>query len=245
MTAIERPHGKDAPLIGDEPMVELFRTPKSGSAYMLVRPETADHNNLYSCLTEDEYGLRGISLGAGIALDVGAHIGGVTVGMAMDNPEARVIAVEALSANVELLAQNVERNHCRNVTVMHAAAAAPGTKTATVQWDFDGSESGRHHRFIGNAQNIGAKGGSEEKVRAVSLGEIVAEHGPIDFMKIDIEGGEYAFLDTPAVKDVDQIVGEHHDGIARIHAMLDATHDVTVTSGNDQFGGFRARRRTE
>lgn len=240
---LTRPHGHDAPLVGQDPMVEMFRTPRGRNAYLLVRPDTADHNNVTSCLTEDEYGLRDLSLGAGIALDVGAHIGGVTVGLALDNPEATVIAIEALTANVELLAQNVARNDCGNVIVKHAAAAKPGTKTAIVRWNFDGSESGQHHRFIGNATNIGATGGEQEKVSAISLDTLVKEHGPIAFVKIDIEGGEYAFLDTPAVKDVQEFRGEFHAGFQRITEMLSPTHHVYLTSGTDQFGGFRAVKR--
>jgi tRNA G46 methylase TrmB len=92
------------------PSLEQFRTPRGRAASLYVREGTADHNNVYSCLNEDEYRLTDLDLGEGVALDIGAHIGGVTIALALDNPQAHIIAVEALGANVEVLRANVETN---------------------------------------------------------------------------------------------------------------------------------------
>lgn len=225
----------------------LVRVPTMSGreAVFEVRTGTSDHNSVWSCTAEDEYGLRGVS--ARMVVDVGAHIGGVTVCMAMDNPDARVIAVEALSANAELLQANVDRNGVSDrVTVLHRAASKPGKRTAMVAWNFKDGENGRHHRFI---SNVGLpanrrRQADNEEVDCIDLGALVEmSGGHIDVMKVDIEASEYAFLSSPAVKDVDLIVGEHHTGFQPLLQLLTATHDVALTGGTDDFGGFRATHR--
>lgn len=240
-----RLHGKDAPLVGDEPMVEEFRTPRGKAAYFAVRPGTNDHNTIFSCTTEDEYRLRDIELGDGWALDVGAYIGGVAIALALDNPDAHVIAVEALSVNVELLRDNCERNGVSDrVTILHAAAHRPGRKTAVVEWNFGADEAGQHHRFVGNAHGFNQEGAQREDVKALSLDAFVKlAGGEIAFAKVDCELCEYDVLKTPAVKSVALFRGEFHGGYDRIVELLGDTHDVKQTSGTEAFGGFEAVRR--
>ena len=59
-----------------------FRTPRGRSVSLSYREDTNDYNALRSCLDEDEYRLAELTL-TGTALDVGAHIGGVTVALAL------------------------------------------------------------------------------------------------------------------------------------------------------------------
>ncbi len=161
----------------------------------------------------------------------------MTVALALDNPDLHVIAVEALSANVELLERNVEANGLTNVTIVHGAAEKPGKKSVSVRWGFDDNESGVHHRFIGNAQ-VGVTGGDVEKVDAWQLPD-----SEIVFAKIDCEGCEYNVLASPNVKHIAEIRGEYHGGFDQLVALLAATHTVTQTSGIETFGGFRAVRK--
>jgi len=148
--------------------------------------------------------------------------------------------VEALGANVELLRRNVDANGVTDrVTVIHGAATNPGKKIATVRWNFDDTESGRHHRFIGNAQLGGSEGDSEE-VAAWSLDDLPSD---IAFCKIDCELCEYDLLNSPNVKRIAEIRGEFHSGIERIIGLLDATHVVTQTGGYEGTGAFKAIRR--
>lgn len=220
---------------------ETFLSPRGRKVSLYVRSGTADHNNAYSCLTEDEYGLRERFL-SGVAVDVGAHIGGVTLAMAVDNPEVRVISIEALSANVEILQKNVEKNGvAERVTILHAGACALGTKKVDVEWDFDQTESGAHHRFIGNASGIPHEGAKSEEVPGISLASLVEAYGEIEFMKIDCEGCEYEFLRGP-VEKVKEIRGEFHAGIDRIIGLLEGSHNVSLTGGTETFGEFRAVR---
>lgn len=214
-----------------------YRTPKGNAAVMLWREGTSDHNSIFSCMTEDEYGLKDLTL-EGTALDVGAHLGGVTISLAVDNPNLRVIAVEALSENVELLRRNVFANAVSDrVTVIHAIAGLPGKagRTGTVRWNFDANESGQHHRYIANAHLM--EGGQSESADILSLDDV---DGDIAFAKVDCEGCEYDFLRSKAIKNVREIRGEFHSGFERVYEMLNDTHVVTLTSGTEAFGGFRA-----
>lgn len=207
------------------------------------REGTADFNNLRSCMDEDEYALRDVEF-SGTAVDVGAHIGGVTVSLALDHPQCRVIAVEALSENVTVLERNVEQNGLGNVTVLHRAAAEPGRKRAKVEWNFRGNESGDHHRYIGNAvlPPDATRDSDSEMVQCIDLTALVAmAGGRIDFMKIDAEGAEYPlFADQSALYNLGEIRGEFHAGWAPLVALLERTHIVHLLSGTDHFGGFKA-----
>lgn len=229
-------------LTATELLVKGYMTPKGNRAVMSIRGETSDHNTVYSAMTEDEYRLRDLDLGHGVALDVGSHIGSVAIGLAIDNQDARIVAVECLSENVALLRQNAEANGVSDrITIIHAAACRLGVTEALVKWNFDGeSEAAAHHRFIANATNIPFDKAETEPVEGVSLDQIVDQHGPLDFCKIDCEGCEYEFLTSTSVRDVKLFRGEFHDGFERIVWMLADTHHVKRTSGTEAFGAFEA-----
>ena len=200
-----------------------FRTPRGRSVTLSYRADTNDYNTLRSCLDEDEYRLADLHLD-GTALDVGAHIGGVTVALAIDNPDLHVVAIEAVPPNVALLRENVERNGLSDRVTIVPAAAGKG-KTAIIRWAFEGNESADHHAFIGNAvmPESDLRIAHRERVPVVSLAALVAEHGPISFAKIDCEGCEYDFLRGKALSQVAIIRGEEH------HGPLPAMPGFTIT----------------
>ena len=131
-----------------EPRQERFTTPRNQPVTMWVRADTNDWNTLYSCLTGDEYGLRDLHL-SGWALDVGAYTGGVTVALAMDNPELQVVAVEPVPGNVELLRLNLEANGLTDRVTVVEGAAGDGSKV-NIRYGYSGSELATHHAFVGN-----------------------------------------------------------------------------------------------
>src|SRR5439155_425299 len=80
--------------------------------------------------------------------------------------------------------------------------------------------------------------------RGVSLSSLLKtyEIDRVRFLKIDCEGCEWSFLTSKDISRVDEIIGEFHfagrmDGV---HALLDATHEVTYLGGEDTIGLFRA-----
>ena len=235
----------------NERLRAAWRTPKGNVAIFEFRNGTSDWNTLQSCTAEDEYGLRALRL-SGVALDIGAHIGGVSIGLAIDNPDLRVIAVEAVPDNAALLEHNATLNGVADrLTVLNAAAAAPGVDSVVINYGYRGNEAAEHHAWIGNITMLEGQGGrpdhDEVRVPGVSLtGLFALAPEPVSFAKVDCEGGEYGFLSDPAVRFLPRIVGEYHPlgpdpsgaEAKRIFrrsdlvALLAPTHDLTFPPVN-------------
>ena len=217
--------------------VWVGRTPAGAHYAMSVRPGTSDWNTVNSCARpNDEYHLpTGLS---GWALDVGAHIGACAVPLLIDNPDLRVIAIEALPENVDMLRANAARNQVSDrLIVLHGAAAGYGTTRVTIHYPAD-----PEHRYIGNADHPGTPTLSAD-VDGFDLDALLAalpDAGRFVWAKVDCEACEYPLLSSARVDRIDHIEGEHHRGIAGIRERLEATHDVDITSGTDDFGTFRA-----
>jgi FkbM family methyltransferase len=224
-----------------------FKTPRGRSAAMAYRADSSDWNTLWSCMNEDEYDLASLTL-TGAALDIGAHVGGVTIGLAIDNPDLRVIAVEPVPPNAELLRGNLARNGIGDrVTVIENAAG--GKEPVTVWYGYKGTEAAEHHAFIGNSSLAYAKASKIEHdtiryQHPWTLSRLLELAGPVSLLKIDCEGGEYAVLADPAVAKVPLILGEWHPVRGRlipdVLALLEATHDVTFSGPEAGPGGFVA-----
>lgn len=214
-------------------------TPHGRQYAMRVRPGTSDWNTVNACAwPHDEYHLPADL--SGWALDIGAHIGAATIPLLLDNPDLRVIAVEALPENTALLAYNAERNGvaCR-LTIMRRAAA---NTDAPVTIGYPADEQ---HRYIGNADHpTGAQ--RSVAVKGITLRGLMllrgpdAQDEPFAWTKIDCEGCEYPLLDSPVAGALTRIAGEHHAGLARITALLGGTHAVHLVTGTSDFGTFRA-----
>ncbi len=220
----------------------VFRTPRGQTVSMKYREDTNDWNVLWSCLTEDEYSLKGLKL-SGTALDIGAHIGGVTIALAFDNPELRVVAVEAVPPNVDLLRENVEMNGLADrVEVINAAAG----KSGLVKWAFEGSgDVGSHNAFVGNALlDLPVVEHQRTQLPTRSLASLVGDG--VEFVKIDCEGCEWDML-TPSLKKVARIHGEWHptDGHTQKDievALAKAGYTFTFSGPVAGPGGFEAWR---
>lgn len=240
-----------------ETQTGVFRTPHGRSVEMAIRADTNDWNTLQACMTEDEYGLRDYRID-GAAIDIGGYLGGVGIGLALDNPEARVIIVEPVPPNAALIRQNIALNGVTDrVTLIEGAAGGPDP--VHVWYGYRGTELAEHHAFVGNSTLAYDNGGElahEEVVHEVpwSLADLIKASGAerVDIVKIDCEGGEWVILADPAVSRVDLIVGEAHS--VRGHRgsdivdLLADTHVVTLTGNPDDIAaggtcGFVAVRR--
>jgi FkbM family methyltransferase len=214
-----------------------FRTPRGRSVTLNYREDTNDWNTLNACLTEDEYGLKDLHL-SGVALDIGAYIGGVTIGLALDNPDLHVVAVEAVPPNVVLLRENLTRAGAADRVTVVEGAAGDG-QPVMLNWGYSGNEAADHHSFIGNAVMAEAdlRASHAAMVPTITLASLVADYGPFSFAKVDCEGCEYPFLSGSGLEGVALIRGEEHYGPLDLPG-----YDVTYTQGNAP-RGFEAIRR--
>lgn len=225
----------------------------------VTREGTVDANAVYA-LADDEYRLWDRSF-SGWAIDVGAQIGTVGIDLARRNPSLRVVCVEAVPESSAILEQNAARLGDGRVVSVRAWAGEPNDLTGTCHYGYRGGdvESDGYvsaHRFVGNTWLDSRDPEFSIELPAVSLDALIDTYGMGDVavLKIDCEGCEWAFLDTPAIAKVALIVGEYHGGypgrsqhqpdpVGRIRALLEPTHDVTFWGTEPIIGTFEAVRR--
>jgi len=216
--------------------VVIFHTPRGVPVPMTIRQGTNDWNTLNACMTEDEYGLRDWH-GTGWALDIGGYLGGVGIGLAVDNPDLRVLIVEPVPDNIRLIRANIALANVGDRVELVEGAIGDGGPVS-VWHGYQGTEAAEHHRFVGNSSLAYDHGGElahEETVyQSLTLGDLMVEALTERFalVKIDCEGGEWAFLEDPDVASCDVILGEAHSVRGHrgddIVGLLSATHDVTL-----------------
>lgn len=226
-------------------------TPKhQREAKFLTRTDTNDGALVVGIVADDEYGLRDLPQLSGTAIDVGAHIGTVAVTLAIDHPDLRVIAVEPVPENVEVLRANIAENGLNDrITVWPAAAAGPRARSVSLTWNYRSAAQEppayvKDSRYIAGIYDAADSDSDTFKVTAVDLAGLMAGLDTVALLKVDCEGCEWSFLRSKRTADVEIIVGEFHNGhgIAGLRKLL-PTHDVEQTDGGPDVGIFRAVRR--
>ena len=109
----------------------------------------------------------------GVVVDVGAFVGEFSIAAA--NKGAKVWAYEASPGNYELLVNNP--NFHENITAHNMAVVGDCSK----KWLCPG---------LGPTTKI-REWAEGQKIETISLMDVIRKHAPIDFLKIDIEGGEH------------------------------------------------------
>lgn len=208
--------------VDQDPTVTI-RTAGGHTAYLAVRQDTNDAALAWGIIEGNEYPfatMRGLS---GWAIDIGAHIGIVSVALALDNPDLKVVAVEALPENAAMLRRNVLLNGLSERVFIEEAAASDESEykaeaTIPIVYGWSKAQNQPDHymaesRFIGGM--VGANDTSKTALcPALSLGGIIAKYAmtEVELVKIDCEGCEWFFLRSPSLKRVRRIVGEMHIG---------------------------------
>ncbi len=154
----------------------------------------------------DSYKLDGFTAQDGdVILDIGAHVGIVSIYLAKCWPGTRIYAFEPVRENFANLERNVKVNAVTNVKAFRLAV----------------SGNGRPLRLRGNmSQNSGGVSayaggnGRARKVKSVTLKQIFTnlEIDRCKLLKIDCEGAEYEILESAGelLSKVDYLVGEFH-----------------------------------
>jgi FkbM family methyltransferase len=142
------------------------------------RPGTTDRQVVEECWGSNDYRVAPQGFRGGTVLDIGANIGAFTV-LAAKAGAGMVWAVEPETANAERLAHHVDVNHVgdRVEIIREAVTAEVGAELAMAGTG-------------GGALLTGEAGG----VRTTSMPALLAHTGPVGFLKMDIEGGEYDAL---------------------------------------------------
>lgn len=223
-----------------------YDTPNGRRVTMHYRTGTNDHNTLWASLNEDEYHLRGERF-TGTAIDVGGYLGSVGIGLAVDNPDLRVVIVEPVPPNADLIESNIDANRLADRVTLIRGAVGKGGESVDIWYRFRGSESLEHHAFVGNstlAYETTVLEHDTATYTAIGLADLTERYGPLALLKVDTEGAEWAFLDSPAIRDVATIVGEWHPvrdhTLGDLLSLLEPTHTVTADGPQAGPGGFRA-----
>ena len=226
------------------------RTPGGIDFLASQRFGTNDGAVMAAILGDDEYHLQSLYPITGWVLDIGAHVGTVGIAIALDNPEARVVAVEPLPENVESIQTNLELAKIGDrVFVEPSAATDTRHKTVEITYRYtsvipqDGSAGvDRNYldqcRYVANIFQQMPDGpiitSESVKVQGISLAKLLTKYeiDRVELLKIDCEGCEWQFLRSKAIGRVDRIVGEYHDALtfADLEAILSPTHVVTQWS---------------
>jgi FkbM family methyltransferase len=163
----------------------VFRA--DGFEFLVRRGTWADESIVRHVVTEREYAPPGYEIGPDdTVIDIGGNIGAFAVSACRAASNGWVIVYEPEPDNAALLRGNLDRNLCRNVTVVNAAVSGRG---GVLSLHLNPDNSGGHsiHRD---------HGGPTVTVPAIALRDLFDEHAVerCDFLKIDCEGAEYDIL---------------------------------------------------
>ena len=233
-------------------------TVSGNPASMWTRDGTSDLSVVHATFGTDEYHLARRAL-RGWAIDLGGHVGTIAAALLTDYPDLRVIVVEPLPDNLDMIRQNLAPFGDRAVIV--EGAAGDGERVDVGQ-EFGGiadlPESYREtNRFIGRDVSISIRDplsvAAVVNVPVVTLAGLMKTYGisEVALVKTDSESGEYPFFSDPkANAKVRIIVGELHDSWTsgkRITDLLAKTHEmvrIDPEPPDGVTGIFEAQRRT-
>jgi FkbM family methyltransferase len=165
-------------------------------------------------LLSDIYGLESIAFQPeDIVIDVGAHIGLVSLYLAKRWPFLRIFAFEPHPTNHANLSRNLRLNNVSNVSVFQQAVTADGRPIMLRL--VDSNTGGATTVFdMAGAYTVGP-------VESVTLQDIfdrtVAQDQRCRLLKIDCEGMEYEIFPSPVLDRVDFFAAEFHEGVLYEH----------------------------
>ena len=157
-------------------------------------------------------------------IDCGSHIGMSVLYFKREYPDAKIIAFEPDPNNFQILMKNIRANSLGNVTATNAALATCRGRVA-----FYGQIHGDSPDTRGNSimRYWGDRGNSDRiTVNAVRLSSYI--QGPVDYLKLDIEGAEQQVLEDiqNKLKYVRDLYVELHETSA---AAEETDLDLVVT----------------
>lgn len=207
-----------------------------------VRPDSKDCETVFSYWTPGKvtYGIEGFGISDGdTIIDVGAHIGVVSVRMATGSKDVKVYALEPFPENYALLKQNIRENSLEGTIIPHQLAVSHVSGRREL---FTCTERADGHTFYPHKD---FRFGRPIEVDCISLTEFVSREAieRVDFLKMDAEGAEYdVFLegDLSFLNKVTRMAVESHPchpeyGFGDIVAILKESGFQVVVRDGDLF----------
>lgn len=184
---------------------------------LFVRRDNAgpDMGALEECYERDVYGIRSLK-DVSFAIDVGAHIGGVSVLLHECFPSARIIAVECCPENIPCLDRNVgEFAEIVQAAVSYRTGELLLASTVYTHCRTTGSSvvTTREDWMNGTMRPTWDRSDyhlDERPLRKVTLEALIGD-SMCDFLKLDCEGSEIDIFHNCTLLDkVRKIAGEFH-----------------------------------
>lgn len=144
-----------------------------------------------------------------VVIDIGAHVGVVSIYLAKRYPGIKVYAYEPVKANFERLMRNIEANKAEGITAINMAVTGNGRNV---------NLTGNASVNSGGANIYGVRGEGEPSISR-SLAEVFAAHEirRCKVLKLDCEGAEYEILQAaPSLLErVEYLRGEFHQSASQ------------------------------
>ena len=189
-----------------------------------LREGTADFDAVQAAAVQDEYNLKAISFEDGdIVIDVGAHIGSVSLALATIDKKLIIYAYEPLPENVDLLQKNAFMNGLANIFPFLLAVGGKEGKLK-IHYGNEETESGRRHHFIGNPHFVPQRGFYEADTTTLEKIFLDNKIEKCKLVKLDPEGEELNILQAcppEILKKIEFLAGEHH--FVKRDKILEAT----------------------
>ena len=147
-----------------------------------------------------------------LCLDIGSNVGSFSC--TYHDCFEKIIAIEASKSNSEEIENNLKQRSIKNVTVIQKAVYSKGGETKILKFWRDTKD-----KHCGNSSIIeyyddkrkhGWTDKTGEHVETIGLNDIYELYGDIDYMKLDVEGGEYDFLMNKDMNRIKYISMELH-----------------------------------
>lgn len=165
-----------------------------------------------------------------VVIDLGGHIGMSVMYWKHLRPDAKITVVEANDTTAEVLEHNVARNNLKDVRVVKGAAA-DHEGTVPLYMPKEGVDF-RWGDFVGG-RPVDESKYNRKDVPAVKVSNLIT--GPVDLLKMDIEGSEGDVLREvrPKLHLVKEIMMEFHNDPANPKNSLAETLQILREEGYD------------